>query len=344
MKEIEIDLQSNDEQLREIAKIAKRITTRKVVKRPVMTIPYGVTRSGAIRHILEVISHKVDPHLVQEVSKYLMEKIFDSVDSVFQSSMKLKKWLTNLTTAQGVASTIKTIPELPFHPRIALPLRSALGGMPSFQRPGIKTNSEKYKIMRQNDCQGDMVSYYKARLGNNMAWISPLGMPVQQFSYEKKPHNVDKYDCWEMHLNSTKTEIMDEFVGYCPQVRDTPDAISSSPCPVVRISLLQASSSGSKNGIAPNFVHTLDASHAQLTNIYMTNEDLPFQSVHDSYWTTASNVARMNYLLRKAFVEMYQHEYPEASFQIDFPNSDWSLNFITPSSANLKAFKSKWSI
>ena len=43
----------------------------------------------------------------------------------------------------------------------------------------------------------------------------------------------------------------------------------------------------------------------------MTNEDLPFQSVHDSYWTTASNVARMNYLLRKAFVEMYQHEYPE---------------------------------
>ena len=99
---------------------------------------------------------------------------------------------------------------------------------------------------------------------------------------------------------------------------------------MVRISLLQASSSGSKNGIAPNFVHTLDASHAQLTNIYMTNEDLPFQSVHDSYWTTASNVARMNYLLRKAFVEMYQHEYPEASFQIDFPNSisDWSLNFI----------------
>ena len=50
----------------------------------------------------------------------------------------------------------------------------------------------------------------------------------------------------------------------------------------------------------------------------MTYEDLPFQSVHDSYWTTASNVARMNYLLRKAFVEMYQHEYPEASFQIDF--------------------------
>ena len=76
-------------------------------------------------------------------------------------------------------------------------------------------------------------------------------------------------------------------------------------------SLFKASAGRSKNGIAPNFVHTLDASHAQLTNIYMTNEDLPFQSVHDSYWTTASNVARMNYLLRKAFVEMYQHEYPE---------------------------------
>ena len=106
LKGIDIDLESNDEQLKEIAKVAKRIITRKVVKRPVMTIPYGVTKSGATRQILEEISHKVDPHLAQEVAKYIMEKIFDSVDSVFQSSMKLKKWLTNLTTVQGIASAI----------------------------------------------------------------------------------------------------------------------------------------------------------------------------------------------------------------------------------------------
>ena len=65
-----------------------------------------------------------------------------------------------------------------------------------------------------------------------MAWISPLGMPVQQFSYEKKPNNVDKYDCWEMHLNSTKGEILSEFVGYCPQVRDTPEGYFFEPVPM----------------------------------------------------------------------------------------------------------------
>lgn len=54
-----------------------------------------------------------------------------------------------------------------------------------------------------------------------MAWISPLGMPVSQFAYEQKPVNLDKYDCWEMHLNASKGEILNEFIGYCPQARNT---------------------------------------------------------------------------------------------------------------------------
>lgn len=107
---------------------------------------------------------------------------------------------------------------------------------------------------------------------------------------------------------------------------------------LIHVSLPQASIGRSKNGIAPNFVHTLDASHAQLTNIYMTNEDLPFQSVHDSYWTTASNVARMSYLIRKAFVDMYQYDYPEASFH------NYLHGLKCQHSINLKPFLSKWSI
>ena len=58
-------------------------------------------------------------------------------------------------------------------------------------------------------------------MGNNMVWISPLGMPVSQFSYEQKPKNYDKYDYWEMNLNLSKNEIIENFIGYNPQERDS---------------------------------------------------------------------------------------------------------------------------
>ena len=102
-KEYEKDLESHDEQIREMAKVAKRITNRKVVKRPVMTIPYGVTKTGASGHVKEEIAHRVETHLVNPLSQYIAEKVFLSVDTVFQSSMKLKKWLTNITSQQGIA-------------------------------------------------------------------------------------------------------------------------------------------------------------------------------------------------------------------------------------------------
>ena len=66
-----------------------------------------------------------------------------------------------------------------------------------------------------------LVSKFKATVGNNMVWISPLGMPVSQYSYEQKPKNYDKYDCWEMNLTLSKSEIIDNFIGYYPQERDS---------------------------------------------------------------------------------------------------------------------------
>ena len=129
-KEMEKDLDSHDERLREISKVAMIVTNRKVVKRPVMTIPYGVTKAGATKQVREEIAHKVEPHLVtvfthieiflaqfqysllktarlvSDVSKYISKKTLESVDSVFQSSMKLKRWLTKLTMAEGIALTL----------------------------------------------------------------------------------------------------------------------------------------------------------------------------------------------------------------------------------------------
>jgi len=59
-------------------------------------------------------------------------------------------------------------------------------------------------------------------------------------------------------------------------------------------------------GIAPNFVHSLDASHCMLTvnkcqKIGIKN----FSMIHDSYGTLAADVSTLAHTLRETFIEMY---------------------------------------
>jgi len=60
------------------------------------------------------------------------------------------------------------------------------------------------------------------------------------------------------------------------------------------------------NGIAPNLIHSMDAAHLMLTVNKAATEGLnAFGMIHDSYGTHAGNTAKLNALLREAFVEMY---------------------------------------
>jgi DNA-directed RNA polymerase len=59
-------------------------------------------------------------------------------------------------------------------------------------------------------------------------------------------------------------------------------------------------------GIAPNFIHSLDASHMVATVVKCLDAGImDFAMVHDSYGTHAGNIERLNVLLREAFVEQY---------------------------------------
>lgn len=60
------------------------------------------------------------------------------------------------------------------------------------------------------------------------------------------------------------------------------------------------------SGIAPNFVHSLDASHLMLTvNLCRENGLQNFSCVHDSYGTLAADVSQLAYYLREAFIQQY---------------------------------------
>jgi DNA-directed RNA polymerase len=65
------------------------------------------------------------------------------------------------------------------------------------------------------------------------------------------------------------------------------------------------------SGIAPNFIHSLDASHLRLTiNAARSREVESFAMVHDCYGTTAADAPKVATLLRWAFMEMYEQHAP----------------------------------
>ncbi|THU63720.1 hypothetical protein C4D60_Mb01t18810 [Musa balbisiana] len=77
-----------------------------------------------------------------------------------------------------------------------------------------------------------------------------------------------------------------------------------------------------KTAFPPNFVHSLDGSHMMMTAISCKNAGLHFAGVHDSFWTHACDVDRMNQILREEFVALYNIPILENlldGFQTSFP-------------------------
>lgn len=60
-----------------------------------------------------------------------------------------------------------------------------------------------------------------------------------------------------------------------------------------------------RNGIAPNFIHSIDSIHLMMTVIETRNANLSFAAVHDSFWTHASDVDMLSRILREEFVRLH---------------------------------------
>lgn len=116
-----------------------------------------------------------------------------------------------------------------------------------------------------------------ARTNRPLNWSTPAGLPVQQAYRNTKSRQI-------------KTTIAGKITKIC--FREVMDDIS----------LRQQA-----QGVAPNFVHSMDAAHLMLT--VNRARELGINSlamVHDSYATHAADSPALGMALREAFVEMYQ--------------------------------------
>lgn len=73
--------------------------------------------------------------------------------------------------------------------------------------------------------------------------------------------------------------------------------------------------SGHKNGLAPNFVHSMDASHLMLTvNACQDAQINSLAMIHDDYGTHAADTQKLYETIRSTFVEMYEKHDPIMDF------------------------------
>jgi len=115
--------------------------------------------------------------------------------------------------------------------------------------------------------------------GSFLAWEAPTGFPVYQFYPHREERRIDTA------LFGARFQPR-----YFEDKPDIPDKVRQT------------------GGVAPNFVHSLDASALAFTVVEAHRQGMTkFAMIHDSYGTTAAQTARLAAILRDQFIKMYEN-------------------------------------
>ena len=137
-------------------------------------------------------------------------------------------------------------------------------------------------------------------VGEPLRWITPVGFPVY--------HVYDKYETRRVNLPGIGIKLT--FAEFNDDETDRKRSI---------------------NGIAPNFVHSLDSSHL----IKVINA---FQGVivpiHDSFATHAADVADMHRVLREQFVALHKNNDPLQQL-IECVRNNTGIELVHPAKGSL---------
>ncbi|KAJ2699031.1 DNA-directed RNA polymerase, partial [Coemansia spiralis] len=263
--------------------------TRKIVKQTVMTNVYGVTLIGAKEQIAARLrevkddngQHVFDIMSVSRLALYLAKKIFASLGEMFTQAQEIQAWLNE--SARRIAQSMPTSALAAWKTMVLESknskekLRDAVRASKS---AGRILDSETVLELRPDLGPGSTrrkrLDVLATKPMSTVVWTTPLGLTVVQ-PYRKSAVRTVATSLQHFSINDPNM-----------------------PTPV--------NSQKQKTAFPPNFVHSLDASHMVLSAIECRIAGLVFASVHDSYWTHACDVDRMNDILRDQFVTL--HEMP----------------------------------
>ena len=205
-----------------------KVLNRGLVKRPVMTTPYGATLYG------------------------MREQIHQ----------ELKKQLDKGVQFQGIDATSDLWPHCKY---LASHIYEAIGEVVISSRVGMKWLQDVSRAMSKAD--------------RPIYWTLPTGFIVKQ-KYIKSV------------VKEIKTVINGRMASLYAGVLHDDQRMDKSR---------------QVNGIAPNFVHSLDACHLMMTIVKAKDEYgiEDFSVVHDSFGTHACDIEQLGMVLRETFCELY---------------------------------------
>lgn len=123
-----------------------------------------------------------------------------------------------------------------------------------------------------------------------ITWVSPSGFPASQAYYKVQEHRITT----RLH-GVVRLVVQSE--------RDEPDPNRHS------------------NGLAPNFVHSMDAAHLHLATSHAARRLIDqLAMIHDDYGTHAANAQALYEVIRQTFVEMYENHDPIEDFKKKYPS------------------------
>jgi DNA-directed RNA polymerase, mitochondrial len=108
---------------------------------------------------------------------------------------------------------------------------------------------------------------------SSVIWTTPLRMPIVQPYRKSKARTISTN---LQHISITEPHKSD---------------------PISRRKQMQA--------FPPNFIHSLDATHMILSALMCDKVGLTFAAVHDSFWSHAGDIDKMNGILRDAFIRIH---------------------------------------
>lgn len=287
--------------------------TRKIIKQPVMTKVYGVTRYGARLQILARLKEgNVLPAAQLEAgAAYLALHVMATLKHLFGRAQAIQDWLT--TTARDIGRSVSMAfakeygykTDLTILPGDRVHYSTPRTVSPAHKPSKNGTSSNLSSQHSNKSSDKDFTPNYRYPQ-TSLTWTTPLGFQVCQ------PY-------LDPGTKPTKTCLQNSISILATPTSDTP-----------------VDEGRQTSAFPPNFIHSLDATHMFMTTIACHNhshrtiqdvkrgdasndnhsiieqekedcdgERITFASVHDCFWTHASTVDTMNRILREQFVELY---------------------------------------
>lgn len=120
-------------------------------------------------------------------------------------------------------------------------------------------------------------------------WVTPMGLPIQQMYLARKTES------FQLRLGNASTR----YRIYVTTVSENEDVDRHKQA----------------TGVAPNFIHSLDATHLMMSINEASKEGcVSFSTVHDSFGTSLGEAARLRRIIRQELVRLYTEHDPLAEF------------------------------